>query len=367
VSGNLIHDQVGKGHVVYTDNGCTFESILGNGIYNTGPANAWGSTHHNYLPGATTTNDPTDVKNNFWMNGAANGTNSGVTVSGNTAITSASQIPASIVDSAGLEPAFQGLLNWTQAPLPPVGNGFSLSVSPGSQTVVQGATATYTVHTVAGSGSSSPITLSANVPPPTGATVSFSPNPVAPGGDSTMTVTTGAASPPGSYPITVSGNDSAVTRTAGVTLVVQSSGGGGLTISALSVKDTANAANWSLQADLQVGNTLYGDRVYTVSALPATLVGAQWIRTANSSKTATPDPLVTFSVNQAATVYVGIDTRTPKRPWMDASWVDTGTTLTTNENGTTRTYAVFSKGFAAGQVALGPNAANTNMYTIAVL
>jgi Right handed beta helix region len=119
VTGNLIHDQTGKGHVVYTDNGCTFETITGNGIYNTGAANAWGSTHHNYAPGATTTNDPTDVENNWWENGATSGS-SGVTVKGNHAITSGSQVPASIVDNAGLEAAFKGLLNWKQAPLPPV-------------------------------------------------------------------------------------------------------------------------------------------------------------------------------------------------------------------------------------------------------
>jgi len=119
VSGNLIHNQTGKGHVVYTDNGCTFESILGNGIYSTGAANAWGSTHHDFMPGATTTNDPTDVENNFWQNGATSAGN-GVTLKNNTAITSGSQVPASIVNNAGLESSFKGLLNWKQAPLPPV-------------------------------------------------------------------------------------------------------------------------------------------------------------------------------------------------------------------------------------------------------
>jgi hypothetical protein len=266
VAGNLIHDQTGKGHVVYTDNGCTFESIIGNGIYNTGAANAWGSTHHNYMPGATTTNDPTDVKNNFWMNGAANGTNNGVTISGNTAITSPSQIPAGIVDNAGLEPAFRSLLSWTQAPLPPVDGA-----------------------------------------------------------------------PPG------------------------------LVLSSLNVADTANAANWSLRTNLQVGDAINGDRAYTVSALPAAIVGAQWVRTANSSKTATVNPLVTFTINRTATVYVGVDSRSGRRPWMDATWVDTGTTLTTDENGTARTFQVFRRSFPTGQVALGPNAANTNMYTIAVV
>jgi hypothetical protein len=115
VTGNLIHDQVGKGHVIYTDNGCTFETIRGNGIYNTGAANAWGSRHHDYRPNATTTNDPTDIENNFWENGSANGSSGGVTLAGNKAITSASQIPASIVNNAGLEAPFKGILNWKPA------------------------------------------------------------------------------------------------------------------------------------------------------------------------------------------------------------------------------------------------------------
>jgi hypothetical protein len=69
------------------------------------------------MPGATTSNDPTDIENNFWQNGATAGS-SGVIVKNNTAIASGSQIPASIVENAGLQPGFKGLLNWTQAPLP---------------------------------------------------------------------------------------------------------------------------------------------------------------------------------------------------------------------------------------------------------
>jgi hypothetical protein len=120
VTGNVIHDQTGKGRAVYTDNGCTFESIIGNAMYNLKAAGsaAWASKHHDYSAGATTTYDPTDVENNYWENGVGNTSSSGVTVKGNHAITSPSQIPASIVDNAGLEPAFAGLKTWKQAPLP---------------------------------------------------------------------------------------------------------------------------------------------------------------------------------------------------------------------------------------------------------
>jgi hypothetical protein len=118
VTGNVIHDQKGKGRAVYTDNGCTFESIIGNAMYNLGSGEAWASKHHDYSSGATTTYDPTDVENNYWMNGVGNTSSSGVTVKGNHAITSASQIPASIIANAGLESGFQGLKTWKQAPLP---------------------------------------------------------------------------------------------------------------------------------------------------------------------------------------------------------------------------------------------------------
>jgi len=114
VTGNVIHDQTGSGHVIYTDNGCTDESILGNAIYNTGKANAWASRHVDYT--ANNGNyDATDVENNYWQNPANYTTGKGVIVANNTVITDPSQIPASIVNNAGLEPAYQNILNWQPA------------------------------------------------------------------------------------------------------------------------------------------------------------------------------------------------------------------------------------------------------------
>src|SRR6266545_3072973 len=123
VTGNVIHDVGGSNHVIYTDNGCTFESILGNAVYNNPNAQAWASRHNDHRPEATTTYDPTDVENNYFQNPAGYTTGGGVTVANNTTITSGSQVPSSIIANAGLESAYQGLLNWTQAPLPPVGPG----------------------------------------------------------------------------------------------------------------------------------------------------------------------------------------------------------------------------------------------------
>jgi len=206
------------------------------------------------------------VENNYFQNPAGYTTGGGITVANNTTITGASGVPASITANAGIEAAYQGVLYWLQAPLPPV---------PGAPAKVA--------------------------------------------------------------------------------------------LSNLTVNDPANAANWSLQGNLQVGVVIYGDRTYTLATLPTALIGAQWVRVANNSKTVTTNPLVSFTISKAATVYLAVDVRTGKRPWMDASWVDSGTTLTDDESGTTRTFEVYSKGFTAGTVSLGPNGANNDGYDISVV
>lgn len=141
-----------------------------------------------------------------------------------------------------------------------------------------------------------------------------------------------------------------------------------LSITGLTVTDPANAADWSVQPDLRAGIAQYGDRAYTFTAVPAGLAGAQWIRTANDSRTVTTDPLLRFTVNRTATVSVAVDTRRGRLPWMDAGWADTGTRIT-NDESPSRSFAVFSRSFPAGQVQLGPHAEpgkGSSMYTVAV-
>jgi hypothetical protein len=139
-------------------------------------------------------------------------------------------------------------------------------------------------------------------------------------------------------------------------------------IGSLSVKDTANASKWSVQANLQRGNRIYPDRTYTFTAVPAALRGAAWIRDAGDSKTFTRSPLATFTLGASADVYVGVDTRTGRPSWVDASWTDTGTSETGSEH---VTYHLFRKGFASGaSVALGPigsHGTHQAMYTIAAV
>ena len=115
------------------------------------------------------------------------------------------------------------------------------------------------------------------------------------------------------------------------------------------MKDAANAADWSVQAGFAAGDTLYGDRAFTVTGVPAALKGAAWIRDANASRDYTGSPVATFSISKAATVYVAVDTRVGKRSWMDETWADTGTQVTDDESGATRTFEVYAKAFPAGR------------------
>jgi hypothetical protein len=133
------------------------------------------------------------------------------------------------------------------------------------------------------------------------------------------------------------------------TFTACTSGCGGAQISNLSVKDTANAARWSIQSNLQTGQRTHGDRTYTWTSV-SSLAGSSWIRSAGASKASTANPLVTFDLSAQANVYVAVDKRVGRPSWIDGTWTDTGMTVTTT-NGTDE---LFRKAFPAGSVALGP-------------
>jgi hypothetical protein len=96
---------------------------------------------------------------------------------------------------------------------------FSLSASPSSRSVAQGAGTSFTATVTAGSGFSRTVSFSVSGLP-AGAAASFSPASVSTSGSSTLSVTTSPATAPGSYPLTVTATSGALTHTANVTLVV---------------------------------------------------------------------------------------------------------------------------------------------------
>ncbi|HTU72657.1 MAG TPA: glycosyl hydrolase family 28 protein [Trebonia sp.] len=244
-------------------------------------------------------------------------------------------------------------------------DNFSLSAAPATATVAAGSATTVTLGTAVTAGRPGPVTLTATSPQ-AGIGVSLSRASVRPGQSASLTVTVAAGARNGTYQIPVMATDATATQYATITVTV--TGGVTLAITGLSVADTANAASWSVQSNLQPGDQLYGDRTIAVASVPAALTGAAWIRTANSSKSATESPLVTFTINTPATVAVAVDTRLARLPWLDSTWTDSGLQITDNE-GTPRTFEVYTKTFPAGTVTLGPQADLTNgssMYTIAV-
>src|SRR6202030_2427617 len=115
---------------------------------------------------------------------------------------------------------------------------------------------------------------------------------------------------------------------------------GGVVVSNLTVYDTTRAAQWSVQPNLQDGAVIYADRTYTLTVAPSLVIGDTWIRDTNGSKAFTGNPLVTFTINQQASVFVGMDKRVPRPAWLDSTWSDTGMTETATGP---VTYEVFSK------------------------
>jgi hypothetical protein len=108
VTGNVIHTQFGLGKSVYTDNGCTYETVSGNVLYGASYANV-ASRHTDYRD-ALGNNDPTLVSGNWWEQGDPDSDNKGLVTQGNHIVASPSDAPASIVAAAGLEPAYRPLL-----------------------------------------------------------------------------------------------------------------------------------------------------------------------------------------------------------------------------------------------------------------
>jgi hypothetical protein len=109
VIGNVIHDQVGLGKNVYTDNGATYETVKGNVLYNAAYANV--SSRHTDYRDDLGNNDPTLITDNWWQTADPDSDNKGLITQGNHLLSSPDAAPADVVDNAGLEPAYRGLLN----------------------------------------------------------------------------------------------------------------------------------------------------------------------------------------------------------------------------------------------------------------
>jgi len=136
-------------------------------------------------------------------------------------------------------------------------------------------------------------------------------------------------------------------------------------ITNLSVNDSSNAADWSIQGNFQNGDNQYGDRTFTFSSIPQELSGNTWIRTANDSKSYSGLVIAEFTVKSDSTVYIAHDNRINSKPSWLSGWVNTGMSFGNSEP---QTFTLYSKVFLANStVSLGPNGdSSKSMYTIIV-
>jgi hypothetical protein len=112
VAGNVIHDQLDWGYALYTDDGAAFMTFDGNVCYNNNYD--WGITHYDYTA-RNGMNDPQLIENNYWQQGDPDISLHRLVKSGNQIITGPGDAPSTIVDNAGIEPAYKSTLDWQPA------------------------------------------------------------------------------------------------------------------------------------------------------------------------------------------------------------------------------------------------------------
>lgn len=131
VSGNVIHDQIHWGDALKSDNGATYGTYSDNVLYD--DDYDWMGRHYDYRkqPGVPPPHafDPQAITGNYWQQGDKPVTTKKFTESGNTIIAGPGDAPQSIIDNAGIEPAYRSILTW-RAP------GESLPNPPGQVSVL---------------------------------------------------------------------------------------------------------------------------------------------------------------------------------------------------------------------------------------
>ncbi|GEM_PF-612178 len=139
-------------------------------------------------------------------------------------------------------------------PSAPPAPDFSISATPPSNSVAQGAnSATFTVNTAALNGFSGSITLSATSLP-AGATASFNPPSVSPGSSSVLTIQTTAATPVGNSTLTITGTSGSLSHSASVTFSVTPTGSAANAISVKFVGTGTAMASSEIAGVIPAGN-----------------------------------------------------------------------------------------------------------------
>jgi len=156
------------------------------------------------------------------------------------------------------------------APVP----DYSISASPASQTVIQGAGTSYTATVTPVNGFTGTVTFSVTGLP-AGAAGTFNPTSVTTSGNSTLSVTTSASTPTGSYPLTITGTSGTLSHTTSVTLVVNPVATGDYTVAATPSSSTIpRGATTNFTVTVTPSGGFTGTVTLSVSGLPSGATGS---------------------------------------------------------------------------------------------
>ncbi len=144
-------------------------------------------------------------------------------------------------------------------------NGFTVDVSPNSQSVCAPANAVYTVDVGATGNFNGNVTLSVTGVP-AGASASFSVNPVAAPGTSQLTISGTGSVTPGTYSLTVTGTNGSDTQSETVSLTVIGGAPGAVVLSAPANGATGVSATPTLSWSASAGANTYDVQVATDAA-----------------------------------------------------------------------------------------------------
>ena len=136
----------------------------------------------------------------------------------------------------------------------------------------------------------------------------------------------------------------------------------GKLIKSLTVNDSDNYSDWSIQPELNNNTEVFGDRAFKFTSVPEKLIGAEWIRTACDSKKFKSDE-ASYIAGKDITAFVGLDTRVEPVPSWLSDWTKTDMTLADDGNPVV-TYQIYMKDYKSGdKVTLGAvNMANAVNY-----
>ncbi len=146
---------------------------------------------------------------------------------------------------------------------------FSLSPTPASRAITQGASTTYTVTVTPSGGFTGTVTFSAGGLP-TGAAATFNPSSVTGAGTSTMTVTTVATTPTGTFPLSITGTSGSLTHSTSVSLTVNAPVAADFSVSATPSSTTVSRGDpASYTVTVTPSGGFSGAVAFSVSGLPA--------------------------------------------------------------------------------------------------